>query len=358
MSLTDLLEHHHFRSHPFDAWIAEDETALQKWFVAPPFQNRILGYEQRKDITPRPRSHVIFGKLGAGKTAICKKVESELLERAPNSLVLRYKDFSNPLGSSERPSITAHIEEILRLATTELIGFWTKLPDRYPRLGVIQKAELAGLVNHYFESLPLETKWHYTYKLSPIAGRLLSTVKSGGHALVDTYNATISVIKKEKIEPTIWDNSDSSDVGKGNPHLRLQRFWHLANAFGVESIWVLVDRIDESPGLTKGEAIFKCIADLLLSQRIMLFRDQYDKQVICFKVFLSRPEYVLPLLKEEDFRLDRIETHTIDWNRKDLDKALTRRLAYYSYDKTLSFDEICDPDAQGTTASHFVSHGI
>ncbi len=179
MSLNELLDHHKFWGHPFEHWIAESEDNLQAWFVAPPFQNRIFGYEQRKDRTPRPRSHVIFGRLGVGKTAICMEVERELLRRAPKSLILPYKNFSEPLkqSGSGRPDIAAHIEEILRLGTIGLIKFWTDLPDRYSRLGKTEKEELAGLINHYYENLPLETKRDYTNRLSPISCLLASAKK-------------------------------------------------------------------------------------------------------------------------------------------------------------------------------------
>jgi hypothetical protein len=347
MSLNELLRTHGFFKHPFDSWIAEEEDMFNEWFVPPPFLNTTLGYGRRKHSPLHPRSHVILGKVGSGKTALRKRIEDELAKRAANALVFRYVDFTNPLASSDRPSLATHIEEILRLGTIELIGFWHQSPDRYSHLNLMEKAELAGLAHHYYENLPTDTKRIYTNSLSPIAGRLSQFTKVSRQALIEAYNTTISVLRKEKIEPTKWDTTSLSDMEKKNPHLRIQRFWQLAKAFGVESVWILIDGVDESPGVTRGDAIFNCVAELLLSQRIMEFRDS-EQQVLCFKVFLTRPEYLIGYLDKAGFRKDRIKTDIIEWNRADMKWALRRRLGYYSNHQVIDFDQICDQDAQGT----------
>src|ERR1051325_2827831 len=179
MSLETLLNHHGFLRHPFEHWIAEDEDELEEWFVAPPFLNRILGYDLHRNRAPRPRSHVVFGKLGAGKTAICMKVERELLTRASNSLILPYKDFLEPLrlSASGRPNISLHVEEILRLGTIGLIKFWTDLPDRYARLGGPEKQELAGLIDHYYENLPQRSLQEYNNRLGTVRGGIAAAKK-------------------------------------------------------------------------------------------------------------------------------------------------------------------------------------
>ena len=347
MSLETLLSHHGFLRHPFEHWIAEAEDKLEEWFVAPPFLNRLLGYDLQSNKPPKPRSHVVFGKLGAGKTAICMEVERELLKKASNSLILPYKNFLEPLllSKSPRPGISFHVEEILRLGTIKLIEFWTNSPNRYARLGRHEKQQLAGLIDHYYEKLPPDLKQKYTNRLGAVRGTI-AAAKKGQRTLVDIYNTTISVIKQEKIVPVNW-NEENFDIAKVNPYLRLERFWYLAKALGVESIWVLIDNVDLDAG-SRGDQIFDCIADLLLSQRIMEFRDENNQQVICFHVFLSRHEYVLDLLEKEFFRRDRIETHVIKWERRDLDFAFTKRLAFHSNKRVLSFDQLCDENAQGT----------
>ncbi|MGC2829792.1 MAG: hypothetical protein WB994_09150, partial [Candidatus Acidiferrum sp.] len=234
----------------------------------------------------------------------------------------------------------------LGVITHSTLAIWYQSRDRYDKLSVGERAELMGLVYEYYDGLPPSSKSIYTSSLSPYAGRVLSVAKAAGHTVVDGYNAIISILKKEKFEPTKW-GTESGATEKADPMIRLQRFWSLAKAMGVENIWVLVDGIDEHPAVRTGKAIFQCVAEILLNQRLLEFREA-DKQVMCFKVFLTRPEELEPLLDEEKFRKDRIPVRKIGWKRKDLDIALKRRFAHYSNRSVLNFDDICEPKLAGT----------
>jgi hypothetical protein len=146
MSLDDLLKRHGFGQHPFQTWTAENEPEreLEQWFISPPFYDDVLGRVGAGPI--RPTSHVVFGSPGAGKTALRKMLESDLLAFGPTHLIVRYTNFSRVLKAPGRPSAQRHVDEILRLGTTGLLALWLERPDRYERLSGEQRAELAGLV--------------------------------------------------------------------------------------------------------------------------------------------------------------------------------------------------------------------
>lgn len=348
MALPDLLKAHGFTQHPFSAWRAEDEERdLIEWFINPSFYEDILGNLGTPRQAMKPTSHLIFGMPGGGKTALRKMIEAELLAKSISTLVIRYTDFSRVLASGvSRPSFAAHVDELLRLGTISLLATWYQAKDRYEKLTFAERAELMGLIFEYYEGLPPSSKTIYTSSLSPYGGKVLSVAKAAGHTIVDGYNAIISILKKEKFEPTKW-SSDSSATEKPDPMIRLQRFWSLARAMAIDSVWVLVDGIDEHPTVRTGQAIFQCVADILLNQRLLEFRED-DKQVICFKIFLTRPEELEPLLEAEKFRKDRIPIRKIQWKRKNLDIALQRRLAHYSNRRVLNFDDICEAKSKGT----------
>ena len=251
------------------------------------------------------------------------------------------------LSRAAKPSLTDHVDEILRLGTVGLIGFWHGDPDRYTRLSVPEKAELAGLVYRYYETLPKTAKETYVYDLSPTVGRLTSIAKTGKRTVVEIYNATVSILKRDKIEPTDWAPEKGEASRGANPVLRLERFWALASAMGAGSLWVLIDGVDEAPNVSTGTDIFNAIADLLLSLPVMEFR-QDERQVICVKVFLTRPDEVRPLLREAKFREDRVKLEEIRWLRGDMNNALTKRLAHFSANRVLGFDQLCVPNAEGT----------
>jgi len=346
MGLEELLHRHRFESHPFDTWIAESEKSLPEWFVPPAFLKSVAGDSGGTKLTPR--SHLVFGRPGDGKTAIRLTLERELETRAPDTLVLRYIDFSRPLASNRRPSIADHADEILRLGTIGLISVWQVEPERYSGLNIGQKADLASLIDRYYEQLPAQSRETYASRISPLNNRVKRFLTSGVKAAVEAYNVTISVLKKEKIVPTQWAAPAGSNAeGPDDPLLRIQRFWAVANAFGVESVWILVDKVDESPGTQGVNAIFECIADLLLTQTLLEFRVD-EKQVICFKAFLTNPTDLRPMLKDAGFRTDRIKSELIAWTRKDLDEALRKRLAHFSNHNVDHFDQLCAPEASGT----------
>lgn len=347
MALSELLKAHGFEKHPFSAWRAEDEERdLVEWFIRPPFYDDILGNLGTRQIM-RPATHLIFGMPGGGKTALRKMVEGALLRNSPSSLVIRYTDFARVLLPGEpRPSLSLHVDELLRLGTISLLAVWYQSKDRYDKLNMVQRAELMGLVYEYYEGLPPASKTVYTSSLSPYAGKVLSMAKAAGHTVVDGYNAVISILKKEKFEPAKW-GPGSGATEKTDPMIRLQRFWSLAKAMGTENIWVLIDGVDEHAAVRTGDAIFQCVADIALNQNLLEFRED-DRQVMCFKLFLTRPDELMPLLEKGWFRKDRIPIRTIAWKRKHLDTALKRRLSHYSNLKVLSFDDICDPKLTGT----------
>ena len=348
MGLQKLLKQHGFNDHPFQTWIAEDEMDLTKWFVPPPFLDTVIGKTGKANASLFPSSNLIFGRPGSGKTAIRKAIEMELLTREPKALILRYVSFIDVMKSSSKPSLKEHIEEILKLATIGLIAFMREDFQRYSSLSFTDKCELAGLVSRFYENLPPMTKESYVNDLNPVIGRLTGAAKVGKKALVDLYNTTISILNKEKIDATSWKlNDGGSDKKNETPILLLQRLWSLARKMGANSIWVLIDGVDEASGASSPEAIFNAISALLVSLPVMEFRGG-STQRICFKVFLTRPDEVKPLLKDVGFRFDRLKTEDIKWHRKDLNQCLMKRLAFYSNNRILTFDQICLTEAKGT----------
>ena len=346
MALEHLLKHHWFFRDPFETWMAEDERAsLGSWFVEPPFLRTLLG-----DTTPVhkqyvARSDLVFGRRGTGKTALRIRLEDELTSNAPQVMVARYVDFGPALQEGSSPSMRSHVEEILRLATGELIGYLAEDIERYKKLTLGQKSELFGLIRHYFDALPTEIRTRYQAELSPIAGRVGIVATKLGKSAIDLYNGVLNVIRGEKIEPASW--APDMSTSPIYPITRLERFNGLSRAAGIDSIWVMVDGIDEAPGVRSPGEIFDCVSGILLSQRLIEFREG-NRQTICFKIFLTHPQELKPILKGKDFRFDRISCHEITLNRVDLDRALVGRLAHFSTGRVKSFDTLCQQDARTT----------
>lgn len=348
MAKEHLLTHFNFYRDPFDTWMAEDERELlAEWFVEPPFIRALLGDTAVNRREYRPRSDLIFGRRGTGKTALRLRLESELGVKAPRALVTRYLDFGPVLQAGSKPPLAAHVEQILSVATIELIGFLAEDLERYRKLEAAHKAELFGLIAHYFDALSPEIRSRYQTELSPIAGRLGLIGSRIGKTVFDLYNGVINVVKMEKIEPSSW--APTADTNPIYPITRLKRFYSLASAAGVDSIWVMIDGIDEVADVRSPQEIFDCLSGILLSHRLLEFR-QGNRQTVCFKCFLTHPQELKPLLKAKDFRFDRIDSHEITLTQADINRAFVRRLSHFSNTKVSDFDTLCQPDAQGAHA--------
>jgi hypothetical protein len=348
MGLARLLIKHGFATSPFDSWTAESEAQLPQWHVPPTFLATLLGIPTGADsnVVPVPKSHVVFGRPGDGKTALRIVLERDILARAPNALLLRYVDLTPVLAVSPQPTLASHVDEILKLGAIGLIGRWFEFPSIYQDLSAPVKQDLAWLVEAYYDRLPPQVKDQYA-QLTVLGPRASALIKQGVHAAVEAYNATIAVLRLEQIKPTTWASAVRGSPPQDTPFLRLQKFWGVAAALGVPSIWVLVDKIDEAPGVQTADAIFKAVSYILLTQSLLEFSVD-TKQVLCLKVFLTRPGEVQPQLKSAGFRTDRVKTEEIRWARKDLNDALTKRLSHFSGRTVLHFDAICASQAQGT----------
>jgi len=348
MGLARLLTKHGFGTSPFDSWTAENEAQLPQWHVPPAFLSTLLGVPSGSgpSVTPAPRSHVVFGRPGDGKTALRIVLERDILTRTRNALLLRYLDLTPALAVSPQPSLATHADEILKLGTIALIGRWFESPPVYGALSPPVKEDLAWLVEAYYDRLPPQVKDQYA-QLSVLGPRAAALLKQGVRAAIDAYNATIAVLRAEQIKPTVWGAASAGAGPQDTPFLRLQRFWGVAAAMGASGVWILIDKVDEAPGVQSPEAIFKAISSILLTQNLLEFSED-KKQVLCCKIFLTRPAEVLEQLNAAGFRRDRIKTDMIRWSRADLHNALVKRLGHFSGDTVLHFDEMCVPEAKGT----------
>ncbi len=349
MGIEQLLDKHRLLQHPFATWTAEIEPDQQlgECFVPPPFMDALLGNLGGRGSRWQVRSHLVFGRPGAGKTAIRLRMERQLLDERPNAMLLRYTDFVNPLSRGAKPPLGDHVDELLRLATAAILTRLHQSPSVVANLDSRQKGELLWLVRRNWDELPQEAKNAYASALNPLTPRVFSFAKNAGRAAIDAYNAVISILNKERIEPIDWEAEKLPTGGSGSPLLRMQRLWRLAATLGFDSLWVVVDKVDEAPGCQSADAIFSCLGSLLTAQTLLEL-SQGDEQVVCFKMFITKPDELQRLLDDAGFRKDRIKVDHIVWDPKELDLALAKRLAHFSNKHVLSFDSLCVADGRGT----------
>jgi hypothetical protein len=136
------------------------------------------------------------------------------------------------------------------------------------------------------------------------------------------------------------DETLSWDWTSLSPREILHRFCRLIRAMGWESVYVLLDRVDELAATAdKVEGAVELLQPLVADQPLLAMPH------IAFKFFL--PIEVGSALQERVYiRRDRVCWHTIGWTWEDLTKLIQLRLRCFSEDNVTRFEDLCAPDAR------------
>lgn len=333
MLINRFIRLHNFTEHPFTKVAGEKEELLQLYFVEPRYFSEALGDANH------PKSYVIFGPRGGGKSAIRSMIEvytnTEKFEDDIGGKVLSitYDDFTAlRLGQLNTITLTDHVNEILKRGVANLA------------LSLVEQ----GLVG---DDLPVETRgilrWYideYMTDLSRLElDSILRVLESKNEKIrnlisnvMEIYNTLISVLKLERVDP-----SKPTDVPKtkrdaiSSIHV-METFTKLAEDAGYKAVYILVDKIDETD-YTGGQSnkAARLVHSLLTNIRLLEIARG------AFKFFLW--ENVKSHFGEE-LRTDRIKMKQTEWSDKDLERMLVGRIGAYSLKRatidTLFKDEI------------------
>ena len=109
-----------------------------------------------------------------------------------------------------------------------------------------------------------------------------------------------------------------------------QHLLEIAQRIGFESVYVLVDRVDETPATGDASTTFEFIWPLLADLRTLETRGG------ALKFFLW--DQIGPMMTDRRFRSDRIDLDKLDWTLDELERMLQLRLTAYSGGRVSSFD--------------------
>ena len=109
-----------------------------------------------------------------------------------------------------------------------------------------------------------------------------------------------------------------------------QHLLEIAQRIGFESVYVLVDRVDETPATGDASTTFEFIWPLLADLRTL------DTRGGALKFFLW--DQIGPMMTDRRFRSDRIDLDKLDWTLDELERMLQLRLTAYSGGRVSSFD--------------------
>lgn len=323
MLLNKFLKVLNFTEHPFTKVAGEKEELLQLYFVEPRYFSEVLGDARN------PKSYVVFGPRGGGKSAIRSMIERYCNDTKSKDdiggkvLSITYDDFSAlNLRRMNTINLSDHINEILKRGVAQLAIELVKEGI----IGDKLKEEFRGLLRWYIDEYMSDlTKLELDSILKALKGRDDNIKELISNAL-DLYNTFISALKLEHIQPAqpIDTPKKSRDV-ISSIHV-MDIFIRLSVAVGFDAVYVLVDKIDETDvtGADIQKAA-KLVSPMLTNIKLL------ELENCAFKFFLW--ENIRTQFGDE-LRSDRIPMKTIEWTDRELSTMLSRRVAAYSLNRT------------------------
>lgn len=322
MLINKFLKKHYFIEHPFSKVAAEKEDLLQHYFVEPRYFSEALGDPKH------PKSYVIFGPRGGGKSAIRSMIErysdseADIDDIGGRVLSITYDDFTAlRLGQLNTITLTDHVNEILKRGVPKLA---VSLIER----GIVDEAipvESRGLLRWYIDEYMTDLS---RIELDSILRSLESKsdkIKGLMTNILEMYNVLVNVLRLEKVEPTSPTDAPKQHRNSISSIHVMETFTNLASDLGYEAVYILVDKIDETD-YTGGNSFkaARLVQPMLTNIRLL------ELERGAFKFFLW--ENVKSHFGQE-LRSDRITMKPTEWTDAELEKMLLRRIKAYSFGK-------------------------
>jgi hypothetical protein len=321
MKYTDLLQFLGFEADPFAKTNADEEDRLEKYFVAPPFFNAVYGDPKE------PKSAVVFAPRGGGKTALKRKIE--VASQDGNFVCVTYNTFD--VGSRRLEEVTSdfHLHNIVEVLTVAILG---AAAVRESNLTSDEKHILYLFIKQYLSGID-QTRLRED----------INSVKNLSDKAKEIWNSLTGPIGFALSAIFANFGIDSADVSKfeaqagklGSYKLQLESLAKLAYRLGYPSVYVLIDRVDETPLTTNSADGTNAFIRPLLSDLHLLELPRF-----AFKFFLW--DLLASSYQQSGGRPDRVKTYTLRWTYQQLADMLSQRLKAHSGGRVGSLQEICD----------------
>lgn len=314
-----------FVDDPFAHVDADEEVRLPEYFVRPPYFLEAFGDPGN------PKSFFVFAPRGGGKTA--QRIMMEQQCEKNDVLAITYVDFDYfGCKSVNEIDLEHHIRRILASGWLGILASLFEEPSRVSSLSDESKHFTKTRLDTFVG--PLD-KAAYRSVLDSLKGRFQS-FKDNHSVLTGTVSWLLDTIMKVVFKTDIpeihIDNSSLEVDEQFDARMELDTLVHVAQEIGYKSVYVLVDRIDESE-LTGNNASdsFALIRPLVRSLKTL------ETPGIAFKFFLW--DAIEPHFKGVG-RSDRITRRRLEWTPEKLSELLRKRLIAHSDSKVWKLDQI------------------
>ncbi|MEO9629022.1 MAG: hypothetical protein ABJG14_01120 [Sulfitobacter sp.] len=317
---------------PFQSTNAADEPEIAEYFVPPPYFQAVLGDPSQ------PKSQVVLAPRGGGKTAQRVMIEQSS-KGSKDFLCIVYDEFLLPekaqIGDIDLNYHIRNVNELLTLAILLECSTGNVGKEDLPK-------ELTSVLKQAIEIYLGE----YSQQLHSSSIGKFKNLGDKASDIWDSYGGKISLLVDGVLTYFGVDAVDLSKLAR-NPEnyeqshqFYLRKLSEIAIILGYKSVYVLIDRVDET-GLTNADAqkAYDFIKPLISDLHIL------ETPNVAFKFFLwdqMRSYYIA-----DGARPDRIKMYSLDWSVSEISKMLTARLNAFSEGKVQSLNEIvnCELDA-------------
>ena len=318
MSYTDLLRNLGFVRDPFATTNADEEELLEDYFIEPPFFKAVYG-----DIR-NPKSVIVYAPRGGGKTALKRRIE--LSARTDAFLCVTYNSF--PVNGLKLAEVDQafHLRNIAR---DILVGVLSAATSS----GV---EELSETERHF---LYLLTKEHLSKLSSAEVKDAISSVKNLSDKAKDVWNKAIGPVSLALSALSTNFGFKAPEIAKfeaekgqvGSYPEQIVFLARMASRFGFYSVYVLVDKVDETTLTGKAKSSLTFVTPLLTDLSIL------ETKGLALKFFLwDRIETGA----RDISRPDRIKSYGLHWSSHQLRLMLSRRLEAHSDGKVKGVSSI------------------
>lgn len=315
-----------FNANPFQFTNADEEDHLQSYFVAPPYFDSVWGDPNK------PVTHVIFAPRGGGKSAQRRMLEYRA--NRENIFAIRYDRFEHLIPSS-LPNLTIeyHLKNLIGLA---LLGFLLEINERTLAPSSFRKIE-----REQIDSLSKLYLGRITKSQAMEAMKSLRTLSAKAKAFLRNWSgpagSLASVILKAKglgglnLKPGP-DGGESVPFEEAPTKLHLEIVCELLHSIGFRSVYILVDKVDESPITgNSAEHSFQLIKPLLRDLELLQLPGSGFKFFLWDRLEKHYAEYARP---------DRVQQFTLSWNETQITEMLSRRLSAFSGGQVKSLSDL------------------
>lgn len=324
MSYSTLLKNLGFDSDPFAKTNADEEERLEHYFIAPPFFSAVYG------TLNTPKSALVFAPRGNGKTALKRKIE--IFSKGKEALCITYNSFNITGKKLSDIDQKYHLDNIIRLVVIAII---------------------TGVQNGRIDLLTKDDRHLIYLFVKEYLSKIDQTELKTGIVSIKNFNDQAKELWNKFTGPIgLVINALLEKIGLGATEIQrfqvqggqlgtqidqLQILFKISKKLGYQSIYILVDKVDENALTAGATSTYKFIAPLI-SDLQLLELDGYGLKFFLWDLLLDDYRQVA--------RPDRVKYYVLNWETGQLSKMLSERLRAYSENHVSSLTQLMEPKSK------------